>query len=67
MSINSAGIEVKLSRRTAIPNELIEAIRPGFKQVYRPGTLYRATGVVLVNLEDDSVAQLDLFGGPQCV
>ncbi len=58
----SAGIEVKLSRRTAIPNELIEAIRPGFKQVYRPGTLYRATGVVLVNLEDDSVAQLDLFG-----
>ena len=58
----SVGIEVKLSRRTAIPNELIEAIRPGFKQVYRPGTLYRATGVVLVNLEDDSVAQLDLFG-----
>jgi len=53
---------VKLSRRTAIPNELIAAIRPGFKQVYRPGTLYRATGVVLVNLEDDSVAQLDLFG-----
>ena len=59
---NSAGIEVKLSRRTAIPNELIEAIRPGFRQVFRPGTLYRSTGVVLVNLEDDSVAQLDLFG-----
>jgi hypothetical protein len=24
--------------------------------------LYRSTGVVLINLEDDSVAQLDLFG-----
>ncbi len=59
---NSSGIEVKLSRRTAIPNELIEAIRPGFQQVFRPTTLYRSTGVVLVNLEDDSVAQLDLFG-----
>jgi len=59
---NSAGIEVKLSRRTAIPNELIKAIRPGFRQVFRPGTLCRSTGVVLLNLEDDSVAQLDLFG-----
>jgi hypothetical protein len=58
----SAGIEVKLSRRTAIPNELIDAVRPSFRQVFRAGTLYRATGVVLISLEDDSIAQLDLFG-----
>jgi hypothetical protein len=59
---NSVGLEVKLSRRTAIPNELIEAIRPEFRQVFQTGTLYRSTGVVLANLEDDSVVQLDLFG-----
>jgi len=36
--------------------------RKCFQEVYRRGTLYRATGVAPVHLEDDSVAQLDLFG-----
>ncbi len=58
----SAGMEVRLSRQTAIPNELIEIIRPAFEQVFKRGTPYRSTGVVLFNLRDDSTAQLDLFG-----
>jgi len=57
-----AGAEVKLSRRTAMPNEIIDIIRPGFEQTFHRNTLYRSTGIVLFDLRDDSVAQLDLFG-----
>ena len=58
----SAGMEIRLSRRSAVPNEIIEMIKPAFERVFQCGTLYRSTGVVLFNLEDDSTAQLDLFG-----
>lgn len=58
----SSGMELKLSRRTAIPNEIIEVARAAFERVFQPRTRYRATGVVLFNLEEDSIVQLDLFG-----
>ena len=56
------GVEVKLSRRSAIPSDIIDAIRPAFQELFQARTLYRSTGVVLFDLRDDSVAQLDLFG-----
>src|SRR5690242_1600811 len=59
------GVEVKLLRRTAMPNEIIDIVRPGFEQAFRRNLLYRSTGLVLFDLGDDSVSQLDLFGGPQ--
>jgi DNA polymerase IV len=56
------GVEMKLSRRTAMPNELIDIVRPGFDQTFRRDTSYRSTGIILFDLDDDSVTQLDLFG-----
>jgi len=58
----SSGMEIKLSRPTAIPNEIIEAVRPAFERILQSGTRYRSTGVVLLDLQEDSVVQLDLFG-----
>lgn len=58
----SAGMEVRLSRPTAFPNDILLAIRPAFDELFNPKMEYRQTGVVLVGLEEDRTVQLDLFG-----
>ena len=55
------GVEIKFSRRSAIPNEIVKAAAPALKRLLEPGREYRATGVVLVGLEADGMLQLDLF------
>ena len=44
------------------PQDILKAVRDHFPRVYRKNTLYRATGVTLMRLEDASKTQLDLFG-----
>ncbi len=56
------GIEVKFSRATAFPQEIMQAIEPAFTQLFHPEEEYRATGIVLLRLEEDQMVQLDLFG-----
>src|SRR3990172_5672249 len=58
----SAGMEIRLSHRTSIPNELIASAKPAFDRIFCSGTLYRSTGVVLLDLESEETTQLDLFG-----
>lgn len=55
------GVEMKLIRPTAYPAELFGPLREGFSSIYRPGTLYRQTGVVLAGLTADSAVQFTLF------
>ena len=45
------------------PNDILRAVENSFKEVYKPGVLYRATGVTLANLIDTEYVQKDLFGG----
>jgi DNA polymerase IV len=56
------GLDVRFSRATPFPQEMIKALEPAFAQLFRPGEEYRATGVVLIKLEEDTMVQLDLFG-----
>lgn len=56
------GLEVRFSRATPYPHEMIKIIEPAFDQVFHPSEGYRATGVVLLKLEEDNMVQLDLFG-----
>lgn len=58
----SAGLEMRFSRPTALPKEIIRAITPAFDKLFSPKLEYRQTGVALLDLEDDSTTQLDLFG-----
>ena len=55
------GVEIKLTRPTAYPVELFEILREGFSQVFRPGLLYRSTGVVLAGLVAETQVQYTLF------
>ncbi|HNQ47650.1 MAG TPA: DNA polymerase IV [Syntrophorhabdus sp.] len=59
---NYRGAEIKLSRSSAFPNEIIRIIRPLFHEVFDPALEYRATGVCLFKLKPQSSLQLDLFG-----
>lgn len=54
-------MEIKFALPTSIPNEVISAIRPAFKKIFRLGEQYRSTGVVLFGLEEQGCCQLDLF------
>lgn len=58
----SRGMEVKFSRKTALPQEILEVVSSLFGHLFNPNEQYRATGVVLFDLEDDRARQLDLFG-----
>lgn len=55
------GVELKITRPTAYPLELLGLAREGFREIYRPNTLYRATGVVLAGLVADGKVELTLF------
>lgn len=55
-------VEVRLSRATAFPQDIVKAIEPAFLQLFNPQEEYRATGIVLTKLEEDTMVQLDLFG-----
>lgn len=55
-------VEVRLSRATAFPQDIVPAITPVFAQLFHPEEEYRATGIVLSKLEEDRMVQLDLFG-----
>jgi DNA polymerase-4 len=55
------GVELKLSRPTAYPAELFEALKEGFNQVYQSAIPYRLTGVVLSGLMPENRVQFTLF------
>jgi DNA polymerase-4/DNA polymerase V len=59
-----AGVEMKLSRATAYPSELFEALREGFDHLFQPYIPYRLTGVVLAGLEPENRVQYTLFDDP---
>lgn len=56
-----SGVEIKLSHASSYPAELFDALSKGFQQVFRPGDLYRLTGVVLAGLVPESRVQYTLF------
>ena len=56
------GLELKLSRPVAVPEEIVPLVRTKFYEVFKKDTPYRASGIVLAGLIPDTTAQLDLFG-----
>lgn len=61
---NHLGVKIKLSHATACPNEIIKSLRKIFPKIYQPSLHYRATGIVLLNLKEDSAVQISLFENP---
>jgi len=63
-NFETAGSEAALSRPCACPLEFSGVIRDLFKACYRPRELYRATGVILLDLVADGNIQYTLFDNP---
>ncbi len=57
-------LEARLTRATAAPQEMAPVIRAMFDRLHRPGVEYRATLVVLGEIEEDRPAQYELFDDP---
>lgn len=55
-------LELRLSRPTNLPHEVLAVVKDAFPKVLRKNTLYRATGITLMHLSAAGSAQLDLFG-----
>lgn len=60
-SFDYVGREAKLSRPCACPLEFSGIVSGLFAQCYSASALYRATGVVLLDLESDTSTQYSLF------
>ncbi len=56
--------EARLIRPSAQPLELAGLLRGLFEELFRPRDLYRATGVVLLDLVQETPAQYSLFEDP---
>ncbi len=56
------GAEVRFSRPTAFPHEIIRALTPVFGRLFKHSEEYRSTGIVLFKLSEDRIVQPDLFG-----
>ncbi len=57
--------EVRLGENGNTPENIIQAVKRTFDGVFRPNTLYRASGVTLLRLQESGKIQTDLFGGAQ--
>lgn len=55
------GCSLKLSHPTSVPEDILRVVAAEFPKLWRPRTLYRATGITLLRLTA-APAQLDLFG-----
>jgi nucleotidyltransferase/DNA polymerase involved in DNA repair len=61
---DTSGSEAKLSRSCALPLEFSGIIRELFDSCYSPKDIYRATGVILLDLEPNASIQYSLFDNP---
>lgn len=57
-------LEIRLQRPSAYPAEILPFLKEGFMRLYREGVLYRQTGVVLSELQEQRPIQPTLFEEP---
>ena len=63
-NFDTQGSEAVLSRPCACPLEFSGIVRNLFNACFRSNELYRATGVILLNLQPDADTQYSLFDDP---
>ena len=58
------GMEGIFNRPTCFPSEAAKIVRVLFDKMFKSAFLYRATGIILSDLTEDSAIQMDLFENP---
>ena len=61
---DGASCEIKLNRPTSLPLELSDILQNAFQSLFIKGELYRATGIILLDLVPDVRTQYSLFEDP---
>ena len=61
------GLELELSQYVSIPEEILKLIRESFNAIFKPNTMYRATGITLMELRHQNTQTNDLFGQNVCI
>lgn len=56
------GLDITLPVPSSVPTDILNLVKEKFNNVYKPGVLYRATGIVLKNIVAEHAVTLDLFG-----
>ncbi len=60
-------LDFKLSQAVSIPHDILRVVREQFDKVFRKKEVYRATGVVLMDLTSDDTRTMDIFGRTEIV
>ncbi len=63
-NFDTAGCEAKLTRPSGYPLELSQLLQGLFDQLYDGKEIYRATGIILIDLVPDTPVQYSLFEDP---
>jgi len=63
-NFESVACEIRLTRPSSWPLDLSALLHEAFLDLFRGGEVYRATGIVLLDLVTDTVRQCDLFEDP---
>jgi DNA polymerase-4/DNA polymerase V len=63
-NFDTAGCEAKLTRPSVYPLELSQLLQGLFDQLYDGKEIYRATGIILIDLVPDTPVQYSLFEDP---
>jgi DNA polymerase-4/DNA polymerase V len=63
-NFNYASREVKLDRACVYPMELADVLRDIFNRIYEAQEVYRATGIILLDLDRTAERQYSLFEDP---
>ena len=63
-NFESAACEIRLSRPSSQPLELTDLLQDAFQSLFRESELYRATGIILLDLAPDNNRQYSLFEDP---
>lgn len=63
-NFEKVGVELKLNRATAYPNDMLALVKDACKTLFDATALYRATGFVLADLNEETSIQGSLFEDP---
>lgn len=55
-------LDITFANTTCIPQDILSIVREKFNMIFKTNTLYRATGIVLMNLSHNYSQTIDLFG-----
>ena len=58
-------LDIRLPHKTNMPYDILSVVKDHLSEIWKPGVLYRATGITVHNLSAEKAWQGDLFGSAE--